>query len=199
LFIVVVTGFILVSLDDLRPPSSELTVQLLAKISRQLEATTVPAMEEETAFRPSPSALRVNVCWILSLTLGLVVSMFATLVQQWARHYSRTIASLERPREKGRMRALLRTGLERSQFTFVVEILPSLLHIAVFLFLGGLIEFLFGINEVVARVTLAIVTTCGGLYAAATGDNVANPIPHCIQRRPVEPVSCFNVSHFSAI
>jgi hypothetical protein len=97
--------------------------------------------------------------------LGLAASMFATLVQQWARQYDRAIASLEKPREKGRMRAFLRAGLEHFHFNVVVDALPTILHIAVFLFFAGLVEFLFDINKIVAWFAVVIVVLCSVAYA----------------------------------
>lgn len=50
----------------------------------------------------------------------------------------------------------------------VVEGIPTLLHIAVFLFFVGLVEFLFPIHFGIACLMLVVVVICGGLYSAIT-------------------------------
>lgn len=50
----------------------------------------------------------------------------------------------------------------------VVHSIPTLLHISVFLFFAGLIEFLLPVNIVIAYILLSIVAVCGALYAGIT-------------------------------
>lgn len=49
----------------------------------------------------------------------------------------------------------------------MVEVIPTLLHISVFLFFAGLVDFLFSVNLPIAYMTLVVVP-CGMLYMAAT-------------------------------
>jgi Family of unknown function (DUF6535) len=67
-----------------------------------------------------------------------------------------------------RIRAFLYEGIERFGMSSVVEGIPTLLHIAVFLFFAGLIEFLFPINHIIACTVLSIVSVCGFLYTTVT-------------------------------
>lgn len=119
-------------------------------------------------FQPSSSALRVNAFWFLSLCFGLACALTATLVQQWARTYLQAIERRPAPQKKARIRAYLYRGLESFGMTTLVDGIPTLMHISVFLFFAGLVDFLFAINRLVAHTTLIIVSVCAGLYVFIT-------------------------------
>ncbi|TDL24018.1 hypothetical protein BD410DRAFT_720064, partial [Rickenella mellea] len=94
LFSASVTTFIIESYKKLSPDSGDMTVALLAQISSQLVAISngtnlniVSPSPPNIPFRPKASVVSVNVLWFLSLTLGLVCALSATMVQQWARNY----------------------------------------------------------------------------------------------------------------
>lgn len=67
-----------------------------------------------------------------------------------------------------RVRAFLYEGVKSFGMNKVVEGIPILLHIAVFLFFVGLVEFLFPIHFGIACLMLLITIICGGLYCAIT-------------------------------
>ncbi|KAF7966206.1 hypothetical protein HWV62_39696 [Athelia sp. TMB] len=147
------------------------TVLLLNQISQQLAdmsngvTTSIPPYRP---FSPTTSALRVNAFWFLSLCFGLMCALAATLVQQWARHYLQAIERRPAPHKKARIRAYLYQGIESFGMRTVVEMIPTLMHIAVFLFFAGLVDFLFAINPFVAKTTLGIVAFCPALYTFIT-------------------------------
>lgn len=72
------------SYTNLIPDPNDRTIVLLLQISVQLggniSVITSPTID---SFHPTPSALRVNIFWFLSLCLGLTCALAATLVQQW--------------------------------------------------------------------------------------------------------------------
>lgn len=84
LFSAIVTAMIVESYTNLMPDPNDRTVALLLQISMQLGGnTSAIAAPIIGAFHPTPSALRVNMFWFLSLCLGLTCALAATLVQQW--------------------------------------------------------------------------------------------------------------------
>lgn len=100
LFGAIVAAFIIESYKQLQPDTGGTRVALLVQISQQIAAgpngTQVPQPSSlnSTSFRPSSSALRVNILWFLSLALSLSCALSATLMQQWARrHISNTQVS----------------------------------------------------------------------------------------------------------
>ncbi|KAJ7486932.1 hypothetical protein FB451DRAFT_957821, partial [Mycena latifolia] len=87
-----------------------------------------------------PSALWINGLWFTSLTLSLATALLAVLAKQWLRQYSSFITG------SIRTRALIRqfryTSLEKWGVRLMIGLLPTLLHAALFIFLGGLVVLL---------------------------------------------------------
>ena len=106
--------------------------------------------------------------WVLSLVLSLTCGLAATLVQQWARRYLRLAQHRGAPHKRARMRAYFSDGIEVFKLNQATETIITLLHISVFLFFTGLVEFLFPINTTVAYVTLCYVTLFAFAYGMLT-------------------------------
>ncbi|KAI0266197.1 hypothetical protein BC834DRAFT_146102 [Gloeopeniophorella convolvens] len=119
-------------------------------------------------FTPSSSAVRVNVFWFLSLVLNLICALVATLVQQWSRRYQQLTRRRSTPHKRGRVRAFLHRGIERSQLTCVVEGMIIAIHASVGLFLIGLFDFLRPINKTVAFAVLGLEAAFAVAYCAVT-------------------------------
>ena len=66
------------------------------------------------------------------------------------------------------IRSFLFEGVESFKMTAVVESIPTVLHVAVVLFILGLIQFLFSVNLVVARAVLGIFLLLASLYFGMT-------------------------------
>lgn len=111
----------------------------------------------------------------------------ATLVQQWARQYIQDIERRPAPHTRARIRVYLFEGLDKFQMATMVEGIPMLLHLSVFLFFGGLVEFLSSVNFVIARFTLGLVVACGALYAIAT--LLPALICNCPYRTPLSTIA----------
>ena len=138
-------------------------MELLSRISLQLSSfssnaafinSTVPALPGES-FHASTSIISINVLWFLSLTFSLMAALFAILVQQWIQQY------LDFPLVTARERACLRqrryNGLNRWLVPHIISALSSLLQMALFLFLAGLVTLLWTLDRVVAiAITAAI-------------------------------------------
>ncbi|KAI0062743.1 hypothetical protein BV25DRAFT_1803647, partial [Artomyces pyxidatus] len=153
LFGAIVAAFIVESYKQLQPDSGSMSVALLAQISQQIAAssngTHSPAPYPDTLdslpFRPSSSALRVNILWFLSLSLSLSCALAATLMQQWVRRYISNVEDAQRAgtvQNEGLIHAHLFLGLQSFRFKTAVEALPALLHASVILFFVGLVDFL---------------------------------------------------------
>ncbi|KAH9159998.1 hypothetical protein EDB89DRAFT_1801517, partial [Lactarius sanguifluus] len=172
LFSATVAGFIVESYKKLSPDSSDTTNALLAQISVQLVniSNGIPLAEAGVAaqsrqpFKPTSSAVRVNVLWFLSLVLSMNCALSATLMQQWARRYQELA---QRPR-RGRMRAYIFDGISRFGMARAIATMPTLLHTSVFLFFAGLVEFLFPIYTPVAYTTLGCIVVFALAYGVLT-------------------------------
>jgi hypothetical protein len=173
LFSAVVTAFLIESYKGLSEATDteSATVVLLAQISSQLasianSSQTFPNIHPlKPEFYPSAATLAVNLMWFLSLSLSLVCALAATLVQYWARNYTRSVERYQQsPLKRGLIRALMFEGLEKSHVGEIVEAIPSLIHVALFLFLTGLVTFLHDISLPIAYFVLAVLATCVILY-----------------------------------
>ncbi|KAI9467266.1 hypothetical protein BJY52DRAFT_1077698, partial [Lactarius psammicola] len=114
------------------------------------------------------SAVRVNVFWFLSLVLSLNCALSATLMQQWARRYQELAQRRGAVHKHGRMRAYILDGIGRFRMAQAVATMPTLLHISVFLFFAGLVEFLLPIYTTVAYTTLGCVVVFALAYTILT-------------------------------
>ncbi|KAF8494133.1 hypothetical protein F5888DRAFT_1805718 [Russula emetica] len=95
-------------------------------------------------FSPPRYTVWVNSLWFLSLVMSLSCALLATSLHQWARRYLRlTRPSQCRPEKRARMRAFYANGVDRMYVPWAVEGFPTLVHLSVFFFFGGLVIFLF--------------------------------------------------------
>ncbi|KAH9030935.1 hypothetical protein EDB85DRAFT_1398408 [Lactarius pseudohatsudake] len=173
LFSATVAAFILESYKKLSPDSGDTTNALLTQISGQLVniSNDIPlagVAAQSVPFKPTASAVRVNVLWFLSLILSLNCALSATLMQQWARRYRELAQRRGAFHRRGRMRAYIFDGINRFGLARAVATMPKLLHTSVFLFFAGLIEFLFPIYTPVAYTALGCIMVFALAYANLT-------------------------------
>jgi Family of unknown function (DUF6535) len=80
--------------------------------------------------------------------MSLSCALLATSLHQWARRYLRlTQPARCSPEKRARIRAFFADGLDRMHVPWAVEGLPTLLHLSLFLFFGGLVIFLFHVDH----------------------------------------------------
>ena len=85
-------------------------------------------------------------------------------MQQWVRRYLQTSRRWYAPYKRARIRAFFAEGIEQFRFPVAVEALPAILHISVFLFFAGLVDFLININHTVAFSLLSAVVVGTSAY-----------------------------------
>jgi hypothetical protein len=152
LFSTIVAGFIIESYKTLQRDSGDATVQILSQISSQLAAlsngTVLSTPSPSPQFRPTSSSIRVNVLWFLSLCLSLTCGLIATLMQQWSRNYLQMAQGHHSdPAGQARLRAFAFDGVSKFHMSHALGLVPLLLHISVFLFFLGMVDFMFPIND----------------------------------------------------
>ena len=173
LFASTVATFVAMSYPSLQQDPNVVTQSLLAQISQQLSSTNSngsisPATLSIQNFSPSASVVFVNSVWFLSLVLSLTCALMATLLQQWARRYLQIVRQNHPPHIRAHIREYFYQGARRFRIFGLVELLPTLLIVAVLLFFAGLVVFAFLANHTVAYTTLAIVGFCFLSYIALT-------------------------------
>ena len=171
LFSATVGAFIIESYKYLSPNSGDQTVVLLGQISQQLAGFTngtYPNLPTTQPPSPRTSMIIVNAMWLMSLVLSLTSALFATLRQQWARRYTQMPQIPSLASRRARVRSYLFLGTLKYKMNLVVETVPTLLHLSVFLFFIGLVIFFFAINRAVAITASVSVGVFTGIYLVLT-------------------------------
>ncbi|KAG6829869.1 hypothetical protein H0H92_003213 [Tricholoma furcatifolium] len=176
LFSATVTAFIIDSYKLLETDSGVGTEELLTQIlalqivaaSLNTSAVQLPTTLPTTTSEPSASAILINVLWFLSLTCSLAAALCVTLVQQWIRDYLQRIQQTNQPQKRATIRGILFAGSVKWKMNDVVEVIPTLLHLSLFLFFAGLCTFLWKISMATALAVIAVVFCFLTFYGVAT-------------------------------
>jgi hypothetical protein len=186
LFAATVAAFVIESYKQLSADTSAQTVALLAQLVAAQNGTALPpVVPASDTFVPAPSAVVANTLWFLSLVVSLVCALGATLIQQWARNYQRQNQRWRSMQKRGVLHVILCTGVERFGLDNASSWVVALLHLAVSLFMAGLVIFLFPINVIVASFSLGAVAISGIAYVALSVLPVA--FLDCPLRTPLTP------------
>jgi len=123
---------------------------------------------DPTLFSVDRSARWVNGLWFSSLALTLFVGLLAILAKQWLGEYdSRMRAHVASHRRWVWRHLVYNAGLHSWRIDAFISTLPFLLHIALFLFIFGLIVFLTSLDWAIAGVVLGLTATIVAVYAGA--------------------------------
>jgi Family of unknown function (DUF6535) len=170
-----VSVLLAVSVIDLKPDQQEISnfylkniYQLLAdaNISRASILANAP---EPDRFSPKKSAILVNLLWFLSLAISLTCALLATLLQQWARQYvTNTNPPHYSPHKQARIHAFFADGIDKLHLSWAIGLLPTLLHLSLFLFFTGLLIFLSTINHTIFHVVVGWVGLSAFMYICIT-------------------------------
>ena len=127
-------------------PLSQLAQQLVS-ISNVTAFQNV-VVQHVVPFKPPASAIRINVTWLLSLLLSLTQGLSAAYPLSGLAQYHRARRNYPDTLH----------GIERSRPPRVVDSMPTLLRLSIFLFIAGLIDFLLLTNQIVALCVLGYVS-----------------------------------------
>jgi hypothetical protein len=125
--------------------------------------TDAPAAISDS-FHVNSSIICINMLWFLSLTLALVSALFAILVQQWLREYKNYPVRLSL-KERVCLRQLRYDSLNRWGIPTIISGISSMLQLALFLYLSGIVVLLWTIETLVAAVLTAVIGTFFASYA----------------------------------
>lgn len=119
-----------------------------------------------STFHATTTDLWVNGLWFISLTLSLVVALFAVLAKQWLRQYMSIVTGT--PRERAFIRQFRYDGLKKWCVPTIVGIIPIILHLSVIMFLTGLAVFLAPLSAALSCTVAGITITIVLLYLVST-------------------------------
>ena len=110
------------SYQDLTFNSQDVSAFYLSQIYRinaGSSGSTAPLpvnVPDPSTSSPAISIVWVNALWSLSLVMSIACTLFATLLQQWARRYLRTTQEPRGSRNRARIRELMVRGIEVAIF-----------------------------------------------------------------------------------
>ncbi|THV00878.1 hypothetical protein K435DRAFT_560858, partial [Dendrothele bispora CBS 962.96] len=163
------TAFIIESYKNLRQDQTDGTVQVLLVISQQLASLSSDVKPfDSSQFDPTPASLACNTFWFLSLALALTCSLLATFIQQWIRDFIHKTTMRPSPVRRARILAFTYLGLREFGMHTLVDVIPILLHLSLFLFFAGLVAFLSDVNRVLTTLMACILAIFMALYIALT-------------------------------
>ncbi|CAE6432751.1 unnamed protein product [Rhizoctonia solani] len=174
LFSAIVTAFLNESYKNLQPDAALITA---AGVSRMVDLAEAIASREPAPssgplptienFHPTKNDIVINTLWFLSLALSISVTLIAMLVKEWGDGYRRG-DRFSPYYVQARTRQARYNGLKNWGAKQVVRILPITMHIALGLFLLGLLLFLNSLNLGLMRPVMAVVVTTLALYVITT-------------------------------
>ncbi|TFK96350.1 hypothetical protein BDV98DRAFT_515895, partial [Pterulicium gracile] len=150
LFSAVVATLAGISIQALQPDYAQVTVDILLELlavqraiaSGNTAADVTPASFSLNAF-PSASTLDrwVNGLWFTSLAFSLCTALIATIIKQWIQQYRAFAGGTTLEQVIHRQYRFM--GLNKWRVPTIIALLPSLLHVSLFLFLAGMSLFLY--------------------------------------------------------
>jgi hypothetical protein len=167
LFAAVLTAFLVFTITKLQADSSDISKDILLRISLQLSNSSVPAFVEPEFFVASQWAA-VNALLFASLALVLVDAYLAVLTRSWLRDFDRSWKYSSVPEERARKREMRLQGLKRWKLQWVVALLPLLIQASLILFCISLVLMLINLYRPIAYPTLGIFAAgfCFHLFTA---------------------------------
>jgi hypothetical protein len=188
----VLTAFVVESYSNLQADPAQMTLDVLKQISRQLANTSLPAAPDQVTFHAQPSDVQVNVCWFVSLLFSLVVALFGIFLKQWMRSYMKW-TDVTPKRDAVSLRQFRYRALERWHLGAILTLLPTLLQLALILFLSGLLVFLWNIDQMVAEVMLVL--TCIVFFLVVTVTVLPIVSASCPYRSPLSEIVALPLWH----
>lgn len=195
LFSAVLTAFVVATYPLLQAGDATVTNQLLAyAISTRSGGSPIPpAINSTISTLLSPSSTTLSARWInalffVSLVLSLAAAFFGILAKQWLREYLQWKSPLASPRENVLIRELSYEAWEAWNIATTIFCIPAFLELAMVLFLGGLVIFLWTLDSTVA----IVITVFVGLFlVSAVGFTV---LPIFVQRCPYKSPTAWGLT-----
>ncbi|SJL04837.1 uncharacterized protein ARMOST_08208 [Armillaria ostoyae] len=190
LFSAVVTTFVVQTSQSLQADYAAMSASLLYEsvlVQRAIasgssaDSIAPSPLNPTITFVPATTDVWVNGLWFTSLFLSLTTALVAVLVKQWLHHYVALPSGT--PRDRSLTRQFRYAGFQKWHVQVIIGLLPVLMHLALAIFLVGLVIFLQPLQQALSWVI------CAGTGLVYTAYVVATilPIifPQCPYRTPL--------------
>ena len=161
LFSAVVTAFVIESSRDLQPDYEQINALLTANVLKGLNnpgnssyLADLPSPEELLSFEKPALSKAVNILWFAALGFSLSGVLIAILAKQWLVAYG--LQAQDEPHKTACHRQLKYDCLNQWSLPWILAFLPVLLHASLFLFLIGLIAYMWQLDPTVSMITCVI-------------------------------------------
>ena len=181
-------AFIIEFYKQLSADSGDQTVDLLGQISQQLAnsrngAASITAVDQP--FSPGAHIIWVNAMWLISLVFSLTSALITSLNQQAVRRFIEMHKDpiTGKPNGHARLSMLLYRGIQLYKMPLAILAAPTLLHLSIWLFFGGLVIVFHTIYQEVAIAVDVAVGVSGLVYMAMSLIPLLDP--KCPYRTPI--------------
>lgn len=113
-------------------------IQRTAAMNGNITAIPQSSITFNTQFSSSLRDIWLNGLWIASLVTTLTTAIASGLIKQWLQYYAKDISGAN-PKTRALTRQYRYTGLVRWGVPQIIEALPVLMNISIFLFFTGLV------------------------------------------------------------
>lgn len=175
------TAFVVETFPMLQEDSMTVTNQLLAAgLAPQTRATitspslnnTIVRLLANDPFEATTSARWINTLFFLSLVFSLAAAFLGILAKQWLREYMQWNSPLRPPRDNILIRQIRFEAWKTWNVGATITSIPTLLMIAMLLFIVGAVILLWTVDNVVA----IIVTLGASVFIGVAGSLIVLPI-----------------------
>ncbi len=191
LFSAVVTTFVAQTSQSLQSDYAAMSASLLYEsilVQRAIangspvNTITPSPLNPTIAFVPATTDVWVNSLWFTSLFLSLTTALVAVLVKQWLHHYVALPSGT--PRDRSFIRQFRYAGFQKWHVQVIIGLLPVLMHLALAIFLSGLVIFLQPLRAALSWVI------CAGTILVYTAYVVATVLPILFPQCPYRTPLC---------
>lgn len=189
LFSAVVTAFVVQSSQNLQPNYAAISASLLYELVLIQRAvangssvnTITSPFDPSVAFVPASADIWVNGLWFTSLFLSLTTALIAVLVKQWLHYYVAPPSGT--PRDRSLIRQFRHAGFRKWHVQIIIGLLPVIIHLALTIFLVGLVIFLDPLHAILSGIICAGTVLLYGVYVVAAVLPIL--LPQCPYRTPL--------------
>jgi Family of unknown function (DUF6535) len=160
LFAGIQTAFLIESRKGLQPdPQSMLLQAILFTLQNDSNATT-------SSFNPTRLFLHVNYLWFTSLTFTLIGALAGVLAKGWLAKYAPASPGVSA--SDACERHLRAIGAQKWHFSAVINGIPFLIQISLFLFFPGLVLFILDNSSGIGYTILLLIVFTAAIYILGT-------------------------------
>ncbi|KAK0438051.1 hypothetical protein EV421DRAFT_984489 [Armillaria borealis] len=190
LFSAVVTTIVAQTYQSLQADYAAMSASLLFELilvqraianGSSVDAIAASSLSPRIAFVPTTTDVWVNGLLFTSLLLSLTTALVAVLVKQWLHHYVALPSGT--PRDRSFTRQFRYAGFQKWHVQVIIGLLPVLMHLALAIFLVGLVLFLRPLRAALSWIICVATVLVYAAYVIAT----ILPIlfPQCPYRTPL--------------